>query len=125
MLCNSWVSAFGTPEIIIADPGGEFEGSFGISCAEHGIALLITDARAPWQNGRTERHGGEWKRQLKLACRRLDVINDDELEAFGSWCSSIRNRYTSRSGYSPVQRVFGFSPRLPNSLTSDDPIGPA
>ena len=43
----------------------------------------------------------------------------------GQLCSAARNRYMNRSGYSPIQRVFGFSTRLPSSLLSDDAIDPA
>ena len=35
-------------------------------------------------------------------------------------CVAARNRYANRSGYSPDQRVFGSSNRLPRSLLSDD-----
>ena len=34
------------------------------------------------------------------------------------------NRYSNRSGFSPLQRVLGYSHRLPRSVTSDDPIDP-
>ena len=34
------------------------------------------------------------------------------------------NRYSKRSGFSPLQRVLGYSHRLPRSITSDDPVDP-
>ena len=37
-------------------------------------------------------------------------------------CFAAGNRYANRSGYSPDQRVFGKSHRLPDSLLSDDAI---
>ena len=49
----------------------------------------------------------------------------DEHIALGEFCCSSRSRYNNRSGFSPMQRVFGFTTRLPNSLLSDDPIDPS
>ena len=36
----------------------------------------------------------------------------------------MRSRYQKRSGFSPMQRVFGFTQRLPATLLSGDPIDP-
>ena len=58
---KNWAQVFGMPEIIVVGPGTEFQGYFAEQTASHGVALLPTDARAPWQNGRTERAGKEWK----------------------------------------------------------------
>ena len=119
-----WVSFFGMPEILVVDPGTEFQGYFAEQTAANGCAQLPTDARAPWQNGRTERAGKEWKRQFTIARRKEAPTNDSEYQTLGLLCCSIRNRYNNRSGFSPMQRVFGFTHRLPNSLLSDDPIDP-
>ena len=121
---RTWVRIFGMPEVLVCDPGPEFKGYFGEMAASHGCAQLPTDARAPWQNGRTERAGKEWKRQFSIARRKEAPTNESEFETLGVQCCSIRNRYNNRSGFSPMQRVFGFSHRLPNSLLSDDPIDP-
>ena len=121
---DSWVRIFGFPEILVCDPGKEFEGYFGEMCAAHGVAQLPTDARAPWQNGRTERAGGEWKKQFKHATRRATPTNDSDWRLLGHLRCQARNRYFNRSGFSPMQRVFGISNRLPNSLLSDDSIDP-
>ena len=122
---RGWTRIFGMPECIAVDPGTEFQGYFGQMTSSHDTALFPTDARAPWQNGRTERSGKEWKRQFKLASRRETPTTMAEWIALGELCCSVRNRYQNRSGYSPLQRVFGFSPRLPASLLSDDAIDPA
>ena len=39
-------------------------------------------------------------------------------------CNAAKNRLSNRSGYSPLQRVFGIGHRLPADLTSDDMYGP-
>ena len=92
--------------------------------ASHGCSIFPTDSRALWQNGRTERAGKEWKRQLKLARRKEEPQSEAELQALAELCCSVRNRYNNRSGFSPVQRVFRFTHRLPNSLLSDDVMDP-
>eukprot|EP00973_Karenia_brevis_P021251 2920529-Karenia_brevis.AAC.1 len=58
------------PEVIVCDPGLECEGYFAEQCCAHGTTLLPTDARSPWQDGRTERAGGRWKQQFKIAQRK-------------------------------------------------------
>ena len=90
----------------------------------NGVCILPTYARSPWQNGRTERAGKEWKRQFKLARRKEEPRSHSEWIALGELCCSMRNRYNNRSGFSPMQRVFGFNHRLPNSLRSDDIVDP-
>ena len=120
----AWIRFMGHPEVLVCDPGLEFQGYFAEMAAANGMVQLVTDARAPWQNGRTERAGAEWKRQLKLARRKEEPTSAEEWEALGLECSATRNRYHNRSGFSPMQRVFGFTHRLPNSLVSDDVIDP-
>ena len=63
------VRMFGMPEMVIVDPGTEFRTHFADMCSSYGCLILPTDPRCPWQNGRTERAGKEWKFQFKLASR--------------------------------------------------------
>lgn len=95
---------------------------FGVRSAKCGIPLLPTDFRFPRQKGKTERHGGAFKKQLRTARSRVTPVDDEELEAPGAWCVSARNRYSNCRGFSPVQRVLGITPGLPGSITCDDPI---
>ena len=55
---RSWLRTFGMPEMIVMDQGREFTGAFAQRAAEYGGLIRTIGARAPWQNGRTERHGG-------------------------------------------------------------------
>ena len=50
------------------------------------------------------------------------IVTQSEIELALTHALDSRNRYTNRSGYSPHQRVFGSSLRLPGCLISDDPI---
>eukprot|EP00959_Pyramimonas_sp_CCMP1952_P091741 1920466-Pyramimonas_sp.AAC.1 len=99
------VRYFGPPLVVITDQGGEFVGqAFKDFCTQNSILFHLTDTRAPWQNGRTERHGGIFKKIVNKAgwihsptdfvsCRRLI-----------SECNAAKNRLSNRSGYSPLQR---------------------
>ena len=42
----------------------------------------------------------------------------------GNGVTAAKNRLSNRSGYSPLQRVFGIGHRLPADLTSDDVYAP-
>ena len=90
---------FGPPDVVVFDPGTAFEGHFTDMAQGYGITILPTDRESPWQNGRTERAGGLWKQQLKLACRKSTPVTREEWLAQGSLCVSARNRYFNRSGF--------------------------
>ena len=61
-ITERWIQYFGPPLVIIADQGKEFVGThFKKFTNAHSILLHIIDERAPWQNGRTERHGDIYK----------------------------------------------------------------
>lgn len=82
------------------------------------------DARSPWQNGKTERHGGIYKDIIEKAIETSAPVNDIQLDILEAECHSARSRYSGRAGYSPMERVFGFSHRLPGDITTDDSIDP-
>ena len=87
---------FGCPDVLVLDPGGEFEGYFTEQAQARGITILPTDTASPWQNGRTERAGGLWKMQLKLACRRSTPVDLAEFVEQGLLCCAKRNMAFNR-----------------------------
>ena len=46
------------------------------------------------------------------------------LQRLAMECNDAKKRLSNRSGYSPLQRVFGIGHRLPADLTSDDVCAP-
>ena len=48
----------------------------------------------------------------------------DALQRLTMECNAAKNRLSNRSGYSPLQRVFGIGHRLPTDLTIDDVYAP-
>ena len=120
---KSWISHYGVPHMVVADQGTEFTGTPFVNIVSDAGALVhFTDVRAPWQNARTERAGGLFKAKLEVVLAEATVINDWEYEVAISETLWSRNSYYDRSGYTPHQRVFGISPRIPANMLSDDAI---
>ena len=119
----SWIAHYGTPKLIIADQGGEFAGKhFVDTLSDAGIIVHFIDVRSPWQNGRTEKAGGLFKDKLATVVDEMGVVDGQEMRIAIAETVWTRNQYYDRSGYSPHQRVFGSTPRVPASLLSDDAI---
>ena len=122
VFATTWIKPFGHPELVISDLGPEFFGEpFQEYLASAGTALHFTDAMSPWQNGRAERAVQSMKSKLKT------VIADttatlDELEICLTQVVAAHNQMYDRFGFSPNQRVFGRSIRLPGSLLADDSV---
>ena len=77
---DQWIRVYGLPDVVVCDPGKEFEGHFAEMTQAYGITLLPTDARAPWQNGKTERAGSVWKHNFKVAQRKCPPPDQAEHE---------------------------------------------
>ena len=124
-VAERWIQYFGPPLVIIADQGKEFVGTqFKEFTDANSILLHIIDVRAPWQNGRTERHGDICKKIFERARWLHSPSSSVALQRLAMECNAAKNRLSNRSGYSPLQRVFGIGHRLPADLTSDDMYGP-
>ena len=110
--------------LIIADQGKEFVGTQVKEFTNaNSILLHVIDVRAPWQNGRTERHGHIYKKMFERA-RWLHSPSSSVAQRLVVECNAAKNRLSDRSSYSPLQRVFGIGLRLPLDLTSDDVYAP-
>eukprot|EP00971_Amphidinium_carterae_P190729 3784927-Amphidinium_carterae.1 len=120
---DTWVRWLGWPKVIVNDQGSEFAGAFGEYISQHGCLALVTDARAPWQNSKTERLGGEWKEQMSNLLHEWQPVSNAEWDDMGVMAVLARNQCIDRTGYSPQQRLLGVGHRLPLSLsglTNDD-----
>lgn len=123
-LWSSWARTFGMPEVIVCDAGREFMSYFSRMALGHGTAVYQIGAKAPWQQGRTERHGGHFKELLEKARAEVVLTEERELKLLLQEVEQTKNRFSHRSGFSPVQRQIGHWPRAPAELMSDDPIDP-
>lgn len=121
---NLWLRVFGPPEVIITDPGREFLADFLKQAMGQGIVVHQIAARAPWQQGRTERHGAHFKRILEKARLEVLVTTPEELKSLMIEVEQAKNRFSNRSGFSPVQRQIGQWPRAPTAILSDEALDP-
>lgn len=124
-MTRTWLRVFGCPEVIITDPGREFLSSFLKNASAEGIVVHNTAARAPWQQGKTERHGGHFKELLAKSRAEMVITNLEELRQLMGEVEQAKNRFSNRSGFSPVQRQIGQWPRTPSQILSDDALDPA
>ena len=115
---------FGLPEVLITDAGREFSSQLMQMASSHGVVTQTIAAKAPWQNGRTERHGQHFKELLEKAREETVITSKEELELPMQEVEMAKNRFSNRSGFSPVQRQIGQWPRVPSSLLGDDVIDP-
>ena len=121
---RSWVRTFGMPEIVVCDQGREFMSSFCRKVNEGGSIIRTIGARSPWQQGRTERHGGLAKGMLKRVVDQVSPTSYEEWVTCVYEVECAKNRMFNRSGFSPTQRQIGMNIRIPGSLSGDDPYDP-
>ena len=119
-LSKCWVAPFGVPELLICDQGPEFAGEqFVEYMSQMGAAVHYTDGSSPWKNGRAERAIGTVKRKIKTVVQETSAT-EEELDLVVSQVVAGHNSLYDRHGYSPNQRLFGRSLRLPGSLMATD-----
>ena len=114
------VRPFGPPRKLISDLGRKFTGAaFTKRVVSDGAIHEFTSAKSPWQNVRTERHGGIVK--TLIAKSRVDAPPDDfpEIEEIVTQCVVAKNKLMNKSGFSPFQHVFGLQPNTIGALISD------
>ena len=121
---ETWFRIFGPPEVLVADPGREFLAEFMERAASLGVVVYQTASRAPWQQGKTERHGAHFKELLDKARSEVVITTQAELKSLMTEVEQAKNRFMNRSGFSPVQRQIGQWPRVPGNLLSDEGIDP-
>lgn len=78
----------------------------------------------PWENAKTERHGGFSKQVFEEADVLELCMNMTEVDFLADAVTTAKNRHSNRSGHSPAQRVLGESARMSASLLSDDFLDP-
>ena len=121
---GTWVRTFSVPEVVVTDQGREFGKELAEKVSEAGAIHKVIGARAPWQQGRTERHGGLAKEVFIKLRETILPTNDSEWRMCVHSVEAAKNRLFNRSGFSPAQRQFGYNMRLPGSLGSDDVYAP-
>ena len=115
-----WLRIFGPPTNLASDLGREFEGSFAIRAETDGTFLDPSSVESPYQRGITERAGKSFKLMLSKALETYPCETDQEWKELVDVVNMQKNRLLMKNGYSPIQRVIGFSPRLPGGMLTGD-----
>ena len=111
----SWA---GPPKYFCCDQGVHNSGRVAallMASPRHRIGK--TGARAPFQLGTGERHGG----LLKRAIHDRQLHGADTIAALCSESCRCKNVLINHGGYSPAQWVLGYTPEDVTSLSSNDP----
>ena len=117
---NQWVQHYGPPIVAVTDQGPEFTGQrFQEVISGLGTTIHYTNSQKSWQNSRTERAGGVFKEKFKAVYHAASATKD-EVPMVVAEVAACRNRFMDRWGFSPMQRVFGKTLRMPASLLSSD-----
>ena len=122
---TTWVRFLGSPQMIICDGGPEFRGQFERGLEQLGVLQHVTAPECPWQNSKSERHGGWLKERLQREVNsgQCSFASLDEMDEFLAALTAAKNRWFNQGGYTPVQLVFGELPRVPAELLSEDQGG--
>ena len=111
-----WIKFFGPPTRVYVDLGREFLGAFEMG-AEHDATIFEPSAlEMPTQRGITERAGKSYKEVLSKAMMHYTCQTEEDWNLLVDVANMMCNRLINKSGYSPVQRVLGFNPRIPGGL---------
>ena len=115
-----WKGTFGAPLRLHTDGGSEFEGKFQEGLMLDGTSDERSAGFAPWQNSLVERHGGSWKSMFYKVSKSCVPENREEIEEIIEQVNVAKNSMINRSGYSPIQRVYGKQPRIPGMIYGGD-----
>jgi hypothetical protein len=117
---RQWIRIFGPSKRIALDMGREFRQAFATSAEEDGSFADPAAVEAPSQRGITERHGKPFKFMLLKAMDNYNCQSTKGWEQLIDEVVMTKNRLLQNNGFSPMQRAFGFSTRIPGGLLSGD-----
>ena len=111
-----WVRFFGPPSVLKVDLGREFIGAFELGAELDATVIEPSSLEMPTQRSITERAGRSFKEIFSRAMMHHVVDNEHDWLNLVDITSMTANRLMNKSGYSPIQRVLGYTPRLPGGL---------
>ena len=114
-----WLRLFGPPSTLAVDLGREFEGSFSLRAETDGTFLDPSSVESPYQRGITERAGKTFKMMLSKAMETYVCTSEQQWRELVDVVNMQKNRLLLKSGFSAMQRVLGYTPKIPGGLLSD------
>ena len=98
---QTWLRAYGPPERLSVDAGGEFQGRFEEMCSIAGIELDVVPPNAKWRAGLAERHGSIAKLMLLRMNETLVLTEDWEVHIAVTCVFAAKNRLHRSAGWAP------------------------
>lgn len=116
---NNWKRWAGPPKEMVLDPAQTNLGDPLQTPVElDGTVVKTIAAEAHWQLGRTERHGGWFRKVLQKVIEQHSPSNREEwLECVQH--SHVKNQMIQSYGLTPHQFVFGRNPEIPGDLLNE------
>ena len=111
-----WVRLFGPPERLMTDLGREFQGAFEIGAEMDATYIEPSALEMPTQRSITERAGKQFKEVLSKTMMQYACQNEAEWMELIDITMMTCNRLANKSGFSPIQRVLGYTARVPGGL---------
>ena len=106
-----WCNWAGSPKVLKVDRGTHNRGIFMSELEKMGTEVRSVATEAPFQLGRTERHGGILKSMLQRMINAAQVVGEMELQLAVCQAVECKNRWGNCGGFSPAQWVLGRNPR--------------
>ena len=113
-----WLRFFGPPERVYVDLGKEFQGAFVFGAEVDSTYYEPSSLEMPTQRSITERAGKTFKEVFSKALEHHTCVDEEEWRHLVDITMMTCNRLMNKSGYSPIQRVLGYSPRVPGGLVT-------
>ena len=115
-----WMSWAGTPKSITVDRGTHNRGVFFSELQKLGVEVRSAATQAPFQIGRTERHGGILKHMINKVVMATQATGQSEMQLVLMQCLETKNRQANIGGFSPSQWVLGRNPRAGGWTDEDE-----
>ena len=120
-ILSEWFRYYGRPEVLKSDPDGCFRDlEFKRWCSERYAQLDPEPGESHWRTGWNERYIGTIKNAATRTARRVDPHTS--CQDIFSFVTEAHQDLSRTSGYSPLQRMIGRTPKGV-SLTAVDEMG--
>ncbi|CAK9083291.1 Integrase catalytic domain-containing protein, partial [Durusdinium trenchii] len=111
-----WVRFMGVPQRLFTDLGKEFCSAFQDGAELDETLVEPSALEMPTQRAITERAGKTFKEILEKAMDNYATQSESEWRDLVDIVNMTVNRLTNKSGYSPCQRLLGYTPKMPGGL---------
>ena len=111
-----WIRFMGVPQRLYTDLGKEFCSAFQDGAELDETLVEPSALEMPTQRSITERAGKTFKEILVKAMDNYAVQSDLEWRDLVDIVNMTVNRLANKSGFSPCQRLLGYTPKMPGGL---------